>query len=317
MTEDSPDRPFLWSEIHHLAESKLAELEKTIRGEIGSPQNPVPPSGGARHRFFVLLDEKAVDWATRASIAYKDGLAQIGRENASGASYAIWCHGLRFFISEKIHDLLLVACGFGPKEHERLRFSSSGKYPTPPAVLEVRIIHRAVCRIVNRISKDFENKSLHPNVTRLVADISEQATRNPLLELALTPPKTEESTDDSAGRPNARNRARKKPGRHPTRNPDFQAIVGRLWLEEMNGASKVSVEGLKKIASKLDASDFKRPSDHLEAKAKKALKVHNRNYGNSPAKRIMTWTSLVESGDPGLLSAMRKLLSRCGCNIRK
>lgn len=71
------------------------------------------------------------------------------------------------------------------------------------------------------------------------------------------------------------------------------------------------MDGLKRIASKLDASDFKKPSDHLERKAAKALRQHNRNYANSPAKKIMSWTALVESGDKEFVRAMRKALHRC------
>lgn len=109
----------------------------------------------------------------------------------------------------------------------------------------------------------------------------------------------------------------KKAGRPIRRNREFQTLAGKLWLQELNGAHKVSLDGLKRIASKLDTSDFKKPSDHLEKTAAKALKAHNQKYANSEAKKIMNWTALVESGDADHLAAMRKLLSRCARNIRK
>lgn len=104
---------------------------------------------------------------------------------------------------------------------------------------------------------------------------------------------------------------KKKPGRLPTRDPDFQALAGRLWMEEMKGGTRVGSHGLKRIASELDVSDFKKPSDYLEGSAAKELKAHNRNYGNSSEKKIMTWTALVEEEDKDRLRAMRKVLSRC------
>jgi hypothetical protein len=109
----------------------------------------------------------------------------------------------------------------------------------------------------------------------------------------------------------------KKPGRPKERSTEFEALAGNLWLEEMKGGKTVNLEKLRRIASKLDGSPFNKPSEYLENRAAKSLREHNRHYGNSPDKKIMSWIALVESGDTDLIRAMRKLLNRCAKNVRK
>ena len=109
----------------------------------------------------------------------------------------------------------------------------------------------------------------------------------------------------------------KKAGRPMKRNREFDALAGRLWLEELNGSKRVTSDGLRRIAAKLDESEYKKPSDHLEKKAADALRIYNRNYGNAPTKKILSWTHLVDRGEKNQVRAMREVLSRCGGNVRK
>ena len=111
------------------------------------------------------------------------------------------------------------------------------------------------------------------------------------------------------------NGAAKRPGRPRMRSREFEAFARGLWSKEMKGVKRVSPDGLRRIASHLNSSDFKKPSDYLEKKAAKALRHHNQKWANSPAGKIMTWTALADSRE--FVRAMRDLLSRCACNIRK
>jgi hypothetical protein len=62
--EDTSDRPFLWSEIHSIAKERIAQLDATLRIEIGNPKVRIPEHGAERRQFFLLLEEKANSWAT-------------------------------------------------------------------------------------------------------------------------------------------------------------------------------------------------------------------------------------------------------------
>jgi hypothetical protein len=100
-------------------------------------------------------------------------------------------------------------------------------------------------------------------------------------------------------------------GRKLKREPRFYALAGRLWREERAQSSRVRPDGLMRIAKQLEAAGFEKPSDYLEGEAAKNLNKHNRDFGASAAKKIMTWTALVEKGDQEQIRAMTRLLSRC------
>ena len=114
-----------------------------------------------------------------------------------------------------------------------------------------------------------------------------------------------------AGRQNSRPRG----GRKPTRDPEFVSLAAQLWISNQD-RGRVSDDSLKKIAAKLDASKFNRPSDCLEKKAAADLSKHNSDFGNSP-KKLMSWTAIATRGEPRFKKAMRKLLSRCAADARK
>jgi len=118
-----------------------------------------------------------------------------------------------------------------------------------------------------------------------------------------------------SGTATTQNGAAKKQGRPRMRSREFEALAGGLWSKEMKGVKRVSPDGLKRIAAHLDASNFKKPSDYLEAKSAQELRVYNQKWANSPAKKITTWTALADSRK--FVRAMRDLFSRCACNIRK
>jgi hypothetical protein len=111
--------------------------------------------------------------------------------------------------------------------------------------------------------------------------------------------------------------SRKALGRRPVRDRQFEALASQLWHQEHEIGKSLGIEGLRRIAQRLDDSGLGKPSEHLETKAAKALREHNRQYGKSPAKLIMTWTALVDRGDKDQRLAMRRLLSRCATNFRK
>ena len=177
MQEEVPDRPFLWSEIHSLANESLAELEKTIREEINANISPPPKSGGARHQFFVLLGERADAWAARAKDAYQKCLAQIGRKSSPAVEYAIWFNGLRFFIAENLRQLMYLNCAMGP-EKQRLIGLRFKKYAPQKDVLEAEGTARDIERIVERISKRYEAESSRQDwfeeLNKLIAEIGGQ-----------------------------------------------------------------------------------------------------------------------------------------------
>ena len=108
----------------------------------------------------------------------------------------------------------------------------------------------------------------------------------------------------------------KKPGPTRKRDSEFETLAGSLWREAQSPTGKVNEGGLARIAKALDASQFNKPSDYLEGKAAQDLKDHNQKFANSNAKKIMSWTALVEKGDKDQVAAMRKLLSRCAGTIR-
>jgi hypothetical protein len=111
--------------------------------------------------------------------------------------------------------------------------------------------------------------------------------------------------------------AKKGGGRKPTRDPKFCALAETLWKKEQASARTVKADGLKRIAEQLEASGFAKPADYLERDAAKSLNAHNRQFGASEARRVMTWTALVERGDKDQIRAMRKLLYRCARNVRE
>jgi hypothetical protein len=161
MPETSPERPFQWSEIHSQVKEKLDELDKAIRAEIRASLNPLPTGGGARHQFFVLLEEKANDWADRAERVYWEYLSEIGRDTAPGVRYAVWYHGFTFFIGENIRQLMFLSCGMGAEEKRLLGFVPYKNYPTPSNVLDLRATVRELYRIIERISKARMTKTLN------------------------------------------------------------------------------------------------------------------------------------------------------------
>jgi hypothetical protein len=112
--------------------------------------------------------------------------------------------------------------------------------------------------------------------------------------------------------------ARKRAGRKRTRNGEFDALAGSQWMEEKKAAIgwKIEIEGLERIARKLDEAGFKKPADYLEHAAAVSLNTHNRNNGHSPNK-ITSWSDLVLKGDKDQLAAMRKVLGRCASSRRK
>jgi hypothetical protein len=73
--------------------------------------------------------------------------------------------------------------------------------------------------------------------------------------------------------------AKKTVGRKPFRNRQFEALAHQLWQEEHEPGKTLRIEGLRRIAQRLDDSGFGKPSDHLETRAAKALNEHNRHYG--------------------------------------
>ncbi|WP_109485459.1 hypothetical protein [Occallatibacter savannae] len=112
--------PFKWTEIHLLAKAKLASLDTAIRKEIDECPDELPPNlGGARHQFFVLLKERAVDWTLRAKNAYLDCLTEVGREPSQSIRLSIWQNGLRWFVSENVNEYLILACGITKEERKR------------------------------------------------------------------------------------------------------------------------------------------------------------------------------------------------------
>lgn len=110
---------------------------------------------------------------------FEECLAQTGRADAPGAHYAVWLHGLRFFISENLEALLLLACGFGPRELELLSLHSP-KYPTPATVIDLRVNLIEVRRIIDRISKRYQGEAFKPNgswieqTNRILSEVQRQ-----------------------------------------------------------------------------------------------------------------------------------------------
>jgi len=137
-----PSGPFLWSEIHSLAKDKLERLDKTIRAEISAAVTPLPASGGARHQFFVLLEEHANEWANRAKNAYFDCLTEIGREPSLSIRLSIWDNGLRFFLGENLRQFLILACGISKQELDWAQTGSAGVRGTPQVSRVIFTLHQ-------------------------------------------------------------------------------------------------------------------------------------------------------------------------------
>src|SRR5277367_2888175 len=161
MSNDSPDRPFLWSEIHSLAKERIEQLDKTIRAEIGRPKSPIPAKNADRHQFFLLLAERADKWAYRGRDTYLECLREIGREDSVEARSSVWDNGLRFFINDNLHGFLHLACGcYIERYYQHPRPKQPRTYislAVPPGVeQQIRII---VDQIRARISSEFSLKA--------------------------------------------------------------------------------------------------------------------------------------------------------------
>jgi hypothetical protein len=168
MPDDSAARPFKWSEIHDQVEKKILELLKNIRAETGAAVNPVPSQGGAQQRYFTLLGEKADGWADGAADIYKERLAQVCREDDPRARLSVWSNDLYFFIDDDLRELLLVVCGFGPRDHQLLMSGTTfanallRKYPIAPDVLDAQetaiAVHRIIYRVTTRLQAEWGDR---------------------------------------------------------------------------------------------------------------------------------------------------------------
>ena len=110
-TQVPHDRPFLWSEIHSIANERIALLDAMIRKEIKKPQSPIPKHGAERSQFFLLLEEKANFWADRARVVYEDCLKDIGREDSFSARSTVYHNALTFFLGVNLRNFLYLECG--------------------------------------------------------------------------------------------------------------------------------------------------------------------------------------------------------------
>jgi hypothetical protein len=171
MSDDSPDRPFLWSEIHSIAKERMEQLDKTIRAEIGRPKSPIPAMGADRHQFFLLLAERADKWADRTRDTALECLKEIGRKDSANARSSVWDNGLRFFFSDNLRSFLHLACGCYVERYYR---HPGPKQPRTYTSLEIhpdieQQIGIIVERAKARISSEFKvNENWLVNMNRLL-----------------------------------------------------------------------------------------------------------------------------------------------------
>jgi hypothetical protein len=108
---ESPGRPFVWSEIHYKLKERIAQLDETIRAEIGRPNTAVPKYGAERRQFFLLLEERANGWADRVRDLHECCLKEIGREGHPTARSSVYNDSLSFFLHNELRHFLFLECG--------------------------------------------------------------------------------------------------------------------------------------------------------------------------------------------------------------
>lgn len=233
---NAPGSPFKWSEIHSDAEDRIGALESAIETEIRESIEPVPQTGAARHQFFVLLEERANEWAGRGLRAYLDCLEQVGRGNAQDAKTAIWKNGLLFFTSDSISRLMYLACGIGEKERGWITL----RYPSGPAP-HVALLQDASNRIWNigirvkdrtyRELFGLETCGWFEETRKLLQQLGQNAATLPTPQIATVHPGEPPAQPFHGTGPEARNVA---PVQHPhpnsSREPEPQE--SSFWVAE-------------------------------------------------------------------------------------
>lgn len=189
----SPDRPFLWSEIHSIAKERTAQLDAAIRKETKKPERPIPRYGAERSQFFLLLEEKANLWADRARDVYEACLKEIGRDSSLPARYSAYHNGLSFFLGDNLRHFLYVECGCVVERPYTVRRQGQPRtYTTleiPPGVgqLLTQIIGRLKSRIEKQFTRTGETEGWLAQVQRLMREIQPQLPNQPHATTAPVP----------------------------------------------------------------------------------------------------------------------------------
>ncbi len=136
----------------------------------------------------------------------------------------------------------------------------------------------------------------------------------PLATASQTPDQAEQNTQPTASADtDAPKKGRKRPGPKRTENEkNFDYLAGGFWSQsrEIHEPRIIDKEELLLISDILDGLGLTPPSEYLEGKTVKKLKLYNSKHARSKPGPILTWTDLVKSGDSTFILAMRRALSR-------